>query len=645
MKGRPFLLGLLTLALALRIAYFLQIRENPFLETPDYDARNYSEWAREIAGGKLVWDEFRIHAPGYPYFLALFSKLTGHDFAVMTFANSILALLWIALLYSTARRTFSSPAPEIAALLAATYWVFLHFEGQLLAETLFLTLEVSSLYFLTRFLDHTKAHTPSGVPVALLLAGGCLGLASVTRPNGLAPVPFVSGILLFGCRAALGAGLPGRREFRNVLFFLGAFALFVVPVLLRNHALSGMVALQHHTAFNFYLGNRPGAPGFHAIRPGREWDRLSAEPERVAGAKTLAEHNDYFLSRALEFARQDPKGFALLQLRKLRLFVNAHEVRSTLSPYFFERFAPLQASFFLPNFAVVAPLGALGLALSFRMRPRPWLLYSFLFPGAVLVILTVVDCRYRLPTVAFLLPFAGYALSELLRWVKTRKPGPLAFSAVILAGTTFVVTQKLPELQHENFAEELARVAWVFEQKGEGEEAAEWWVKSFEEDPERIDSYVGYGNLALSLGHYARVEEVTREGLRRSPGDRDLLRLRGKAFLLAGVPDSALASFSQLLPEPDADLLADVARAEADLGNRGHSLELFRRSLELDPGDIDVLNDTATLLLEIAELSQGAGREAALAKAILCLEAARDKAPQDESIAAQLARARAMTER
>jgi Tfp pilus assembly protein PilF len=379
---------------------------------------------------------------------------------------------------------------------------------------------------------------------------------------------------------------------------LAAVAVVATPVLVRNHQLSGMFALRHHMAINLYLGNRPEAAGYHTIRPGRDWDRLSFEPEREGGAKTLPEHEAYFRDRVLEFLRDDPVAFAALQFRKLFLFFHERELRVIMSPYFFDRFAPLQSAPWLPDFGWVGPLAIVGLVLGVIGPRRPWLLYAFAVPQGLAVVLTVVGSRYRLPVVPFLIGFAAYALVRIVGWLRSdqRRAAAIAVAGVVAAA--MIVHQDVSE--PGGFAEEMERVAFVYEERGELEEAARWWVGSFQEDPSRVESYVGYAALALEAGDDRRAVEVTALGLELKAGDGDLLALRGRAFLRLGRPDSAAAALSDALEDrpEDADVLADLGRALFDLGRTEESVESFRRSLRVRDDFPDVLLDAARVLVE-----------------------------------------------
>jgi tetratricopeptide (TPR) repeat protein len=583
---------ILALAVAVRVAFLAEWRSNPFLESPVLDARGYVEWAAEIDAGNLVWDELRIHGPGYPYFLAIVLRLTGHDLALATYVNALLGCAWILLLLATVRRLLPFPTAEITAALAAVYWPFLHFEGHLLATTWFTFLVVAAAWLVTR------AVTGAARPGLTLLAGGVvLGLATVTRPNPVVVLPVVAAILMRGRAAGTAAPAPARAA--RVALLVAGFALPVTPVLVQNHRLSGTIALQDHTGFNLYLGNGPGSPGYVSVRLGSEWDALSDAPRREAGAVTAAERNAWFLHRVVEHARAHPLRFLRLQARKVLLFLNRHEIRTTLSPYFFERFAPLQGV--LPGFGLVGPLALVGLVLAWRAPRRPWVLVAFALPSAALVIATVVGSRYRAPVVPFLLPFAAWTLVRSGAWIRERRAARVGLTGAGVAAAAAVVFLPFPELTRD-FGAEAAQVASVLESRGDFDEAESWWDRARREDPDRLEVYVGHAELALALEEWGRVEELTRGGLARYPGHPLLLLMRGRALLLLHRPQESIDALRRVLPARpgDPDLLAGLARAFADAGRADSSLYYFGRAIDADPDRPEVLDDAATLLEGLA---------------------------------------------
>jgi hypothetical protein len=612
-------LGILGVALALRLVYFAEIRSSPFFGHPIIDARDYVAWAREIAGGNLVWDEPRLYTPGYPYFLAGLARLTGDSLPAMTFANAVLGCAWIVLLVLALRGLFPWPLPEVSGIVAAAYWPFMHHEADLLSETLFIFLCVLAFFLLARRKPDSRTARD------LAVGGFVLGLATITRPNAAVCVPFL--VLLFAAEEAGRTPVSGgstlalrpnraawwRRAASRGLPFLAGFAVVATPVVLRTHELTGLWALRPYGWINVYLGNRPDAPGYHVIRPGRAWNLLAAEPAREAAARTMTDHERYFRDRVTRFATERPGDFLALQIRKLALFFHEREIRVITSPHFFDRYAPLQSSPLMPDFGWVGGPAIVGLCLAVCRGPRPWLLLAFTVPPLLAVVLTVIGGRYRLPVVPFLIPFAAYALVQTVRWIGRRRWGPAGALVGALAAAGWFVNRDAGLNTEERFGEELARVAFVTGENGDVTGAFAAWDAALREEPTRTETWVDYAAYALQSKDPARAEGITREALRRAPGDFDLLALRGRAFLLLGAPDSAATTLSAALEikPDDPAATADLARVLYDLKRVDDSIAAFRRSLRANNRDKDVLLDAAHVLVETAEARKDAQARAA----------------------------------
>lgn len=603
--------AILVVAAVLRVAYFLQIRTSPLFSHPVFDAREYAVRAGEVAAGHLFPVGVSIHGPAYPWFLAIFSALSGHDLAVMTFTNVVLGCATVLLLWDATRRCLGDATAAVAAALTAMNWVLIHFEGHLLATTYFTFLMVAAF----------RLTVAAGARSALG-AGLVLGVAALTRPNALAPLPFLAALLAFrsvrtarveGEAPTAGRRGPdgtGRRRVGRLLrpaLLLAGTLVLVLPVVVRNYRTGGGWALQTNTGLNLYLGNAADSPGYPSIRPGREWDELVLAPAR-AGETTPGGQDAWFRARIVDFARRDPGAFLRLQLRKLLLFWNHREVRTTLSPYFFARFAPLQAAPFLVGFGFLGPLALAGLALSVRRPARFALPWIFTLPSMALVVLTVMGSRYRAPLLPFLAIFAAHTLVEAYRALQDRAWRRAAGIAALVVPAIALVHIRFDDLNDLKFGEETARVAAVYQQAGQADVAARWWAESLREEPDRNETWVSSASLAQARRDWKTLDAITAEGLRRRPDDWLLKMFRGRALLMLDRPDESLDVLRSVLPlrPGDPDLLAGLARAHAAAGRPDSALVWFRRAVDrlerIDP-------DRANLPGLRAEMERLAGRD------------------------------------
>jgi len=141
---------IIAIAFIVRLVFFyLNRQNNPLFHYPIMDSLYHHEWAKEIVAGNFWGDEVFFRAPLYPYFLALLYKISSSSIGFALFCQHLLGCITAVLLYFLSREYFQRNISLLAGILAALYWPFIYFEGELLIVTLVLFLDV---LFHSRFL-------------------------------------------------------------------------------------------------------------------------------------------------------------------------------------------------------------------------------------------------------------------------------------------------------------------------------------------------------------------------------------------------------------------------------------------------------------------------------------------------------------
>ncbi|HEX2223887.1 MAG TPA: glycosyltransferase family 39 protein, partial [Thermoanaerobaculia bacterium] len=102
-RGRLLLLGVLTLALAVRLAHWWAVRDQPFFAWLAMDSQEYDRWAQEVAAGDWLGSQVFFQAPLYPYFLAVLYTLFGRSLDAAYLAQIVLAVAGCYALYRAGR--------------------------------------------------------------------------------------------------------------------------------------------------------------------------------------------------------------------------------------------------------------------------------------------------------------------------------------------------------------------------------------------------------------------------------------------------------------------------------------------------------------------------------------------------------------
>lgn len=154
---------------------------------PANDAFEYDYLARSIAAGDgyppsgylLQGGPTAIRGPGYPFLLGGVYAVSGDSVTAGRFLGALLGALAVALLYLVVKRIWGRRTGLVAAGLAAVFPPLVLLSRDLFSESLFIVLELAAILCVLEF------RRSGGLLRWAAVAGGCSGLALLTRPTGL----------------------------------------------------------------------------------------------------------------------------------------------------------------------------------------------------------------------------------------------------------------------------------------------------------------------------------------------------------------------------------------------------------------------------------------------------------------------------
>jgi 4-amino-4-deoxy-L-arabinose transferase-like glycosyltransferase len=433
----------MALALVVRAIYlFMNARGNPAFDYLIMDSMHIDRWARAIAAGEPTTGVY-FRGPLYPQLLALLYRAGGGVMAAVVL-NHAAGVLTCGLTYAFAREYFARSVALVAGLVAALYWPFIYFEGEVLIEPVFVLLVTLTLWRLA----HAAAH-PSLARAAV--AGACLGLAALARPSILVLVPVLP--LVFAARRPEhgGAGGGGRAWLRPSATALAVCAVVLAPAMLHNwKAAKAFVPVAWSGGLNFYIGNNEHADGRSAFIPGARAPWMGGEEEALAIARAAAgrelsapEASDYYLRRGVGWIAGNPGAALQLGLSKLHMFWEGPERSNEKYIYFFwDRFGLGRVP--MPGFWLVSPLALAAMVQLWRHRRGLALPYLFVAAYALGVVVFFVVGRLRLPVVPVLIVFAAWTLVELAGCARARRWASLARTASYFVVAFVVVNLSYP---------------------------------------------------------------------------------------------------------------------------------------------------------------------------------------------------------
>ena len=522
-------LGLaLLVGFALRVEYLRELILSPFGRHLLLDAEWYDQAARLLLAGDPIADgRAYFRPPGYPLFLSwIYAVFDGRVDAVRMI-QGILGLAHVPLCWMIARRTHGERVAGVAAVLAATYGMFIYFEGEILTTSLGTLLTTLGILLLLEG-DARSSLLWTG------LGGIAVGLAATLHATALAIAP----------AAFLWTLARERRRFLHALMVLIGVTLPVGAVTARNWMAGGeLVLLGSQGGINFFVGNNPDsdgksalAPGFaeaaQTLRPGgdyRDTIEIAAEAlvaRELGRAPTPGETNRYWLARGLEWVRDQPRDAVTLLARKVVFFWNGYEISNNRDLRDqARRFTPI-LRLFLVQWAIVLPFVLFGFVLpGIGTRPRR-LLAGTIVAYALVVTAFFVCARYRQPAIAWMIPFGAAGLVYVFDELRTSRDRPLRLMGVgallfvffLFTNPRFVTATGIADVTTDRDAPfHRFNLGVLYEQEGDLDRAIEEYRATTATGIQDPRVYLNLGNSLARTGRLDEARQEYREVLRMAP--------------------------------------------------------------------------------------------------------------------------------
>jgi hypothetical protein len=315
---------ILALAIIARLIFILTLP--PLLHL---DSDSYFEIAQRLWRGEGFGDLSR-RTPVYPLFLSLAARSATAGLFPVVVAQHLLGIATVVLFYLLARRLFPArmrPAGVVSGLILAVMPYPILIEHSILSESLFTFLLTASAYSLLAWWQEDRSHYAWG-------CGALLALAALTRPIAAGVFPLWAGLLFL-----LEWKSDRKRATRFLLRAGLAWAVLLLPLLIRNYAVMGSFALERSLGRNlisvadrwisYGVVNEPGAyPEVKSVYGAyRQQKRgpdavvvYSAMPElRRTTGWSDAEIDRALAAIAWEAIRSHPWEFTKTRLRRLPL--------------------------------------------------------------------------------------------------------------------------------------------------------------------------------------------------------------------------------------------------------------------------------------------------------------------------------------
>jgi len=469
-ETQKWLWAIVALAVLLRLGAALYLGDDVVPEPGIYDQVSYDGLARRVLAGygfsfgQPWWPATAANAPTahwsflYTLYVAGVYALFGpHPLAARLIQAIVAGVLLPWLTYRLGRRAFGPMVGLVAAAISAVYVYFFYYGAALMTETFYMlsilwTLDLAmgiSESANQRINESTnpQIHKSANQQVGKwVLLGVAMGVATLLRQTFL---PFVGLVLLWlwwaskgtartsgssAPSAASGSSVPSGPSGSSGLSFvrrssfvfgplitLAVIAALILPWTVRNYRAFGQfVLLNTNAGYAFFWANHPiYGTNFMLLPPEISYESLI--PPELQGLNEAALENA-LMQRGLQFVLEDPGRYLLLSLNRLQ-----DQFKFWPSPDS-SRLSNLSR---VGSFGVFLPFMLYGtwLAIVKSQIPNPKIanrkskienLQSpvFLWLGFVVFynamhLASWASIRYRLPTDAVMVIFAGLAIVEL----------------------------------------------------------------------------------------------------------------------------------------------------------------------------------------------------------------------------------------
>jgi 4-amino-4-deoxy-L-arabinose transferase-like glycosyltransferase len=362
-----------------------------------------------------------MYPPLLPLLINIFFPLTLSLEGAAALVTLLAGVLLVAATYALAERHYGPRAGFIAGAVVALHPVLVAISGVALSEPIYLPLLVGGALYGLGWLK--TGRRSSG-----LLAGTCFGLAYLTRPDAILLAGLLIVVFLLSSRVR---GTTWTRSIAQALPFVAALVLISAPYIVFLSIESGSVRLEGKSVMNYAIGQR--------INSG-----MSAEEAEFGIAQDLHEDGPWLAPNA--WLRNAPSSVPPPVLVGYWFHTAPRNFRSLGGMVLAALLGPRPRLLLLAACALVA-LGLTATSWSPRRAVREAALLTLVL-GYLGVLLGqhIIELRFVLPVLPFLLVWISNGLSAAWRWSEARVSQRLANDTWVAPSLATVVTAGLAAL-------------------------------------------------------------------------------------------------------------------------------------------------------------------------------------------------------
>lgn len=372
------------------------------LDSPAEDAANTRLWAGWLHVPQFYQD------PLYAYGLAAVFGIFGHEVRLVVVIQLVGGALCVVLIWDLTRRAFDDLTAAVAALVSLLCGPLLFYELLLLRDAAMVAVSLLLIWLL--FQPRVRRTNVGMLVLGMVIAVGCLLKTSFVLTGILAWL----GLLIFD-------GFSARHG-----LLVGAVAVLLMPLAMRNAAVGvPILSVASSGPLTFVVSNDAAYPpdsGF-GVDSSLLAHFLGGTPGRWRDAARMTS------------ATQSLTGYGTQLWDKWTRVWHWYEMPNNENFYYARSLIP--ALSWLPvTFWSIAPLGLVGIALSWKEWRRRWPLIVLLCATIAPLLIFYVLGRFRVAVIAAVIPFAAHTIVTIARQLAgaTLPRAALTIGAVAMVG-------------------------------------------------------------------------------------------------------------------------------------------------------------------------------------------------------------------
>ncbi len=569
-----FLLIILVIAAIIRLSHIKAIQSSPLGNRLFVDSEIYDTWANEIQNKGFIGDKPFYQDPLYPYFLALFYSIFGRNLFIIRLIQVLAGFFICYLIYRITCLVFNNQKAGLySSLLSAIYLPFIFYEGEV--EKTALGVFIATL-FVWSFVRAYKNKFNWIIP------GIFLGLATLVRSN----------ILLLGIGILILFTI--KKQIRSLILFIIGLGIILVPFSIRNSILAKeFIFTTTQAGQNFYIGNSPyNNNGQYSPPPWiRPHPRFEEEDFRSYAETKLGRHLSYsevssfYLKESFSFIFGNFGKFLKVLGKKFLLYFNNHEVPDNQDIGFVALYSPI-LKIPLLQFGIILALAIVGL-FSIKKRQIDFLLWIGFLLFAFSVITFFVFSRYRIPSIPFILPYAGFGIWKIIENIKKKDWHHLIKPLIIFGGVflfTLIPLKSKTELRL-NRAQCFANLAARYYQEGNIEKAISVYHQALEVAPFHPNSLRDLGVIYFNQKEYQKAKEYLIKSLKVNPRHPDANFYLAKVYDAEGKLADAFVYYEKAkeIQPGNLEIQFNIGTVLQKLGRYQEAISLYEQMLAIAP--------------------------------------------------------------